>query len=93
MALAQLLEAVGVPGSIAIMAAALLAFYRFRDILHVLSRIGTYAQIVAFFAVILVAAMVGLIPGVDLTVMVDQFIGGMSEAVDGLVRLFGVVLS
>lgn len=82
MVFAEVLQSVGAPGWIVILAMVGLGLYHFTSLLDVLSRVGLVLRIVAVFVAIGVVAMLGLIPGVDIDVMiVPETIFGVLEAI------------
>jgi hypothetical protein len=68
MAIAALLETLGVGGSIVTVISAAIALYHGRSLLTWAARIGTWLRIGGLVAFLLVIAAAGLIPGVELAI-------------------------
>jgi hypothetical protein len=84
--LGTLLEAVGVPEAIAVVAVAGLAVWHLRSATQMLVTAGFAAKVVGAVSVVLVAAWAGLIPGVSMAVAVEElaaFLGGVWEIISG----------
>lgn len=90
--IADLLTAVGVPGSIALLAVAVVALYHFQEITQALSKLGFAAKIVAAVGVLLLAALLGLIPGVSLSVAVSVLAGWLGTVLELVGAGIGAVL-
>jgi len=83
MVVADLLHQLGVGGGVTLVVSALLTLYHLKHGIAFLSHIATWVQAMALFAVMAVAAAVGLIPGVDL----DVALGQLGNAITSLVRV------
>lgn len=88
MAVAAILDAIGLEGGVLLVITAALAFYHLRTGITFLSRISTIVQIAGAFGILLAAAAAGLIPGVDLSIAIER----LSAALGGVgTRLWDIV--
>ena len=83
MILIELLDQVGVGGGILMVLSGLVGVYHLRHGLALASHIATWIQVVAVLVLIALAAMAGLIPGVDLSVQVNALWGWLSDLLGG----------
>lgn len=65
MVLSELLGALGVTGSIALLVSALVGVWHLRSIMQVLSRVRIWVMAGALFVVLLLAGASGFVPGLD----------------------------
>jgi len=84
MPLAEILEMLGVGGSIVTAISAGIALYHGRSLLAFAARIGTWLRIAGLLSFLLVLAWAGLIPGVDLTIQ-------LATLSDALGKLWGMI--
>lgn len=91
--LGGLIDAIGLPGSLAVLATTLLALYHFRSVLQVFATMGMVMRVGAVFVALFVLVLTGLVPGVEgsIDIAVDTLVGTLTEIVDLLVAIWEVV--
>lgn len=88
MVVGTLLESVGVPEAIAVVAVAALAVWHLRSATKMLVTAGFAAKVVGVVVVLGVAAWAGLIPGISISVATDRvadFLGSLVDLISGIV--------
>jgi len=71
----EILEMVGVQGSIALVVSSAVGLYHGRNILSLFGRMATWLRVAGVLAFLGVAAAAGLIPGIELTVHLETLAG------------------
>lgn len=87
MALGTLLQYIGVPEAIAVVAVAALAVWHLRSATQMLVTAGFAAKVVGMVSIVAVAAWSGLIPGVSVSVAVDRLASFLTDILDFLIGI------
>ncbi|GGL26155.1 hypothetical protein GCM10009037_07220 [Halarchaeum grantii] len=69
--ISELLHALGVPGSIVVVASVAVTLFHGRHLLAIGATVATWARFVGFLVLVGAVAYAGLIPGVNLSVAVE----------------------
>lgn len=84
MVVGELLETVGVPGSIALLATGAVVVWHLRSGMQFLGQVRTWVMATAIFALILLAGEAGLVPGLD--PQLGKFLGWAVDVLEELVQ-------
>ncbi|MHB9286776.1 hypothetical protein ACKVMT_07020 [Halobacteriales archaeon Cl-PHB] len=84
MALAQLLEALGLGGSLVLVISGVLAVYHIREIMQAVGRLQTWVMAIAVFGLVLILGAAGYVPGLspNLHTLAGFILNGISVTVE-----------
>ena len=84
MAIAQLLEALGLGGSLVLVVSGFLAVYHIREIMRVVGRLQTWVMAIAMFGLVLILGAAGYVPGLspNLHALAGFLLNGISVTVE-----------